>query len=80
MDRKVWTETLIEVGMPLLATDTWTLPHSTAVWVSQSPPYLSGHSTLELEEILNDNLVGGNFGKAIFGKVSKLASELRMFL
>ena len=80
MDRKVWTETLIEVGMPLLATDTWGLPHSTAVWVSQPPPCLSDHSTLELEETLCDNLVGGDFGKAIFGKVSKLASELRMFL
>lgn len=48
MDRKVWTETLIEVGRPLLFTCIGDLA---AAWVSQSHLlHLPDPSTLELKE------------------------------
>lgn len=60
MDRKVWTETLIQVGMPclspMLAFPSQLLP---------SIPHLNDLRTLERGEPL-DNLVGGDFGKAYF--------------
>lgn len=45
MDRKVWTETLIEVGWPLLVTYIGGLA---AACISQ--PHLTNPSTLELDE------------------------------
>lgn len=45
MDKKVWTETLIEVGRPLLVTYIWGLAAACS-----SQPHLTNPSTLELDE------------------------------
>lgn len=58
MDRKVWTETLIQVGMPCLS-----LMLGFPSPLLPSIPHLTDLRTLEQGEPL-DNLVGGDFGKA----------------
>lgn len=77
MDRKVWTETLIEVGNQLCL---GSAPLSCCLGLpTPSPPsHQPQHPGARRD--LWDHLGGGILEKLIFGKVSKLASELRMFL
>lgn len=64
MDRKVWTETLIQVGVPCGGSMLGVASPSCSP--PTSPPHrLTGLRTVEPRELC-DNLEGGDFGKACF--------------